>query len=78
MNGPLWCSGLQSLPQPLLQGGETDEHAIGGEQQMLTPAIPGALPGELQRLDEDQARRRAPPWSVDDDGIGREARDVRE
>jgi hypothetical protein len=43
----------------VLQGVEADEHTIGGQQQVLMPAITRALPGELHRLDEHQTTRCA-------------------
>jgi hypothetical protein len=47
------------LPKPLPQGAEPDEHAIGGQQEMRVAAILRALPREFQRVDENEARRRA-------------------
>ena len=49
---------LQALPQPVLQGVEPDEHAIGWEQAVWTPPIVRPLLVALRRVDENQASRR--------------------
>jgi hypothetical protein len=64
--------------QPVLQGVEPDEHAIGRQQQMLMPAIPCALPGGLQGVDEDELCWRACTDVVVDEGVGGESDDVAE
>ena len=57
--------GLKPLPEPVLQRVEADEHGIRGQQQMLVAAVLCALPGELHRIDEDQARRCPAAGAVD-------------
>src|SRR6267378_8541337 len=52
--------------------------AIGRQQQMLMPAIPSALPGELQGVDEDESCGRACTDVVVDEGVGSESDDVAE
>ena len=47
---------LQALPQPVLQGVEPDEHAIGWEQAVWAPLIVRPLLVVLRRVDENQAR----------------------
>ena len=71
---------LQALPQPVLQRVEADEHGIGGEQAGADcPRYLRALPGELRRVDEHQACRRARAGARRSViGIRREAGDVRE
>ena len=66
------------MPQPLLQGVETDEHAIGGQKDVVMPAIARALPGELQRVDEDESCGTAGAEFVKDERVSRQADDIGE
>ena len=60
----------------MLQGVEADEPGIRGQQQVLIAAVFGALPGEFQRVDQDQPRRCAAAGGVARDRFRRESRDV--
>jgi hypothetical protein len=69
---------LEAVPEPLLQGGEADQHGIGGQQAMRSGAAAGALPSQFGGVDEDQAARRAGLLRVERHIICREAGDVLE
>ena len=69
---------LKALPQPVLQRVEADEPGVRAEQQMLVSAVLGSLPGELERLDQDQACWRGGAERVVCARIRRESDDVRE
>ena len=72
------CGGLKPLPEPVLQRVEADEAWVRGQQRVLMTAVLGALPGELHRIDEHQARGHPGAGVVERDRFSREVDDVRE
>ena len=67
---------LKSLPEPVLERPKTDQHRIRWRENAVIRAVPSAVPRELSRLDEHQARGQAAARGVVDDGVGREPGDV--
>src|SRR5687767_13147192 len=67
---------LEALPQPELQRVEANEPRVRVQQQMLMAAVFGALPRELEGLDQDQARWYSGFELVDRHGIRCQPDDV--
>jgi hypothetical protein len=64
---------LNALPQPLLEGVESDEHWVSGQQSVLVLPTPCPLPLQFGSVDEHQSGGCSGAAAVDGEGFGGEA-----